>query len=421
MLQNAGVPRRRLGQAGLGTEQVGIAEDAGQGGLDVVRDVGDELHLHPVSPAALLHRPGHPFFDRVEVLRRARKQRALRQGQRGAGPPSPQVGQLAGHQRPLGHQPPQHPKRRKEAPRRGQQTEHHARGGLHSIRPGAERNQQPRGKGEADRRKHPGPKAAQHPALPGLLPGPAPRAAAKGCAEAALVKPHAITAQIGPEQVDAQIERHQPGLGQHAAWVPEDLPDARCQPHRRQNLDLEPDPAQRPGHQRLARPHVLCADGGVQKQQQRKRQRPHQQNALHLPQPGGILVFAQGPLAKLRDRLPIAGHRGNPPAQHPVGVLRQRLDHLDMVGPQPEGGAQQHPGGPPVKHPPQAGPVFAGGVDGLFALFAPALRLRLSRSTLRPGSRGAHRAALRGLCVIRVVPICIQGPIPPLCILVFAG
>ena len=58
-----------VGQALLLLEQLGIADDGGEGGFEIVGDVCDQLHLHPLAAHPLVQGGAQARFHVGELLR----------------------------------------------------------------------------------------------------------------------------------------------------------------------------------------------------------------------------------------------------------------------------------------------------------------------------------------------------------------
>ena len=69
VVEDADIVLHMLRQVLLLTEQLGIADDRGEGSLEIVGDVGDELYFHPLALHPLLQGGTHPLMDTIEVLR----------------------------------------------------------------------------------------------------------------------------------------------------------------------------------------------------------------------------------------------------------------------------------------------------------------------------------------------------------------
>ena len=80
LVDDPGVVRRRALQ-GLLPQQLRVGEHGGQGRLQVVGHVGDQLHLHPLAAGLLRQGPVEARLDVVQLLRRLVQVRVRRQVQ----------------------------------------------------------------------------------------------------------------------------------------------------------------------------------------------------------------------------------------------------------------------------------------------------------------------------------------------------
>ena len=86
-------------------QQLGITDDRGEGGLQVMGHIGDQLHLHPLAAGALLHGGLEPLLNVVQVIRRLGQVVVPGQFQGAGQLPRPDGGNLTGERPQIPPQP----------------------------------------------------------------------------------------------------------------------------------------------------------------------------------------------------------------------------------------------------------------------------------------------------------------------------